>query len=71
LQKALDAVPEIFIKVVRKFREMQQKGLPVDAEVFRFFSRYRPDHSKRLGDYLLDLQRSVPPSDSTIDFAFN
>ncbi|MDQ7982541.1 hypothetical protein QYH69_35720, partial [Paraburkholderia sp. SARCC-3016] len=31
-------------------------------------SPYRREHINRLGDYLLDLQRPVPPLDPTIDF---
>jgi hypothetical protein len=31
---------------------------------------YRREHINRLGDYLLDLQRPVPPLDPTIDFLF-
>ncbi|MET3213854.1 UNVERIFIED_ORG: hypothetical protein ABIC48_001597 [Burkholderia territorii] len=33
-------------------------------------SPYRGDHINRLGSYLLDLQRKVPPLDPTIDFDF-
>ncbi|WP_321958633.1 hypothetical protein [Burkholderia cenocepacia] len=33
-------------------------------------SPYRREHINRLGDYLLDLQRLVPPLDPTIYFAF-
>jgi hypothetical protein len=54
----------------RKLKEMQEKGLPVDAEVLRFFSPYRRDHINRLGDYLLDLQRRMSLFDPTIDFSF-
>ena len=31
---------------------------------------YPREHINRLGDYLLDLQRLVPPLDPTIDFLF-
>lgn len=54
----------------RKLKELQQKGHPVDIEVLRVLSPYRREHINRLGDYLLDLQRSVPPLDPTIDFSF-
>ncbi|CAG9243406.1 Tn3 family transposase [Paraburkholderia caribensis] len=54
----------------RKLKELQQKGHPIDAEVLKVLSPYRREHINRLGDYLLDLQRSVPPLDPTIDFAF-
>ncbi|MBU9599502.1 Tn3 family transposase [Burkholderia multivorans] len=54
----------------RKLKELQQKGHPVDADVVKVLSPYRREHINRLGDYLLDLQRSVPPLDPTIDFAF-
>ena len=53
-----------------KLKELQQKGHPIDAEVLKVLSPYRREHINRLGDYLLDLQRSVPPLDPTIDFAF-
>ena len=54
----------------RKLKELQQKGHPVDVEVLKVLSPYRREHINRLGDYLLDLQRPVPPLDPTIDFAF-
>jgi hypothetical protein len=54
----------------RKLKELQEKGHPVDAEVLKVLSPYRREHINRLGDYLLDLLRSVPPLDPTIDFAF-
>ncbi len=54
----------------RKLKELQEKGHPVDAEVLKVLSPYRREHINRFGDYLLDLQRPVPPLDSTIDFAF-
>ncbi|NPT60787.1 Tn3 family transposase [Paraburkholderia elongata] len=54
----------------RKLKELQQKGHPVDADVLKVLSPYRREHINRLGDYLLDLQRPVPPLDPTIDFAF-
>nr|WP_265096939.1 transposase [Burkholderia cenocepacia] len=53
----------------RKLKELQQKGHPVDVEVLKVLSPYRREHINRLGDYLLDLQRPVPPLDPTIDFA--
>jgi hypothetical protein len=43
---------------------------PVDADVVKMLSPYRREQINRLGDYLLDLQRPVPPLDPTIDFAF-
>lgn len=52
----------------RKFKELQEKGHPVDAEVLKVLSPYRREHINRLGDYLLDLQRRAPPLDPTIDF---
>lgn len=51
----------------RKLKELQRKGHPVDAEVLKVLSPYRREHINRLGDYLLDLQRPVPPLDPTID----
>lgn len=54
----------------RKLKELQQKGHPVDAEVLKVLSPYRREHINRLGEYLPDLQRPVPPLDPTIDFAF-
>lgn len=54
----------------RKLKVLLQKGHPVDAEVLKVLSPYRREHINRLGDYLLDLQRPVPPLDPTIDLAF-
>lgn len=54
----------------RKLKELQQKGHPIDAEVLKALSPYRREHINRLGDYLLDLQRRVPPLDPSIDFLF-
>lgn len=54
----------------RKLKELQEKGHPVDVDVLKVLSPYRREHINRLGDYLLDLQRRVPPLDPTIDFAF-
>ena len=53
----------------RKPKELQEKGHPVDAEVLKALSPYRREHINRFGDYLLDLLRSAPPLDPTIDFA--
>ena len=54
-----------------KLKELQRKGHPVDAGVLEALSPYRKDHINRLGSYLLDLQRKVPPLDPTIDFDFS
>ncbi|MCW3551330.1 transposase, partial [Burkholderia cenocepacia] len=54
----------------RRLKVMQEKGLPVDAEVLQALSPYRKDHINRLGSYLLDLQRRAPPLDASIDFSF-
>jgi len=54
----------------RKLKELQAKRHPIDAEVLPALSPYRRDHINRLGSYLLDLQRKVPPLDPSIDFAF-
>ncbi|WP_018441893.1 Tn3 family transposase [Trinickia symbiotica] len=54
----------------RKLKELQAKRHPVDANVLEALSPYRRDHINRLGSYLLDLQRKVPPLDPTIDFDF-
>jgi TnpA family transposase len=54
----------------RKLKELQAKRHPVDADVLEALSPYRRDHINRLGSYLLDLQRKVPPLDPTIDFDF-
>jgi hypothetical protein len=53
-----------------RFRELQENGHPVDADVFRVLSPYRREHINRLGDYLLDLKRRVTPLDPTINFIF-
>jgi len=52
----------------RKLKELQQKGHPIDVEVLKVLSPYRREHINRLGDYLLNLQRLVPPLDPTIDY---
>lgn len=49
----------------RKLKELQAKGLPIDAEVV--LSPYRKNHINRFGDYLI---AKVPPLDPSIDFAF-
>ncbi len=49
---------------------MQAKRHPVDADVFEALSPYLRDHINRLGSYLPDLQRKVPPLDPKIDFDF-
>ncbi|OUL86127.1 Tn3 family transposase [Paraburkholderia hospita] len=54
-----------------KLKELQRRGHPVDAGVLEALSPYRKDHINRLGSYLLDLQRKVPPLDPTIDFDFS
>ena len=54
----------------RKLKKLQEKGHPVDAEVLKVLSPYRREHINRFGDYLLDLQRSVPPLDPAINFVF-
>jgi Tn3 transposase DDE domain len=54
----------------KKLKELQAKRHPVDAEVLQTLSPYRRDHINRLGSYLLDLQRNVPPLDPSINFAF-
>ncbi|WP_444634001.1 Tn3 family transposase [Cupriavidus oxalaticus] len=54
----------------RKLKELQMKGHPIDAEVLQALSPYRKDHINRLGSYLVDLQRKVPPLDTSIDFVF-
>lgn len=54
----------------RRLKVLQEKGLPVDAEVLQALSPYRKDHINRLGSYLLDLQRRAPPLDASIDFYF-
>ncbi|MCW3698919.1 Tn3 family transposase [Burkholderia cenocepacia] len=54
----------------RRLKVLQEKGLPVDAEVLQALSPYRKDHINRLGSYLLDLQRRAPPLDASIDFSF-
>ena len=54
----------------RKLKELQAKRHPVDADVLEALSPYRREHVNRLGSYLLDLQRKVPPLDPTINFDF-
>ncbi len=54
----------------RKLKELQGKGHPADADVLKALSPYRCEHFNRLGDYLLDLQRRVPPLDLSIDSLF-
>ena len=54
----------------RKLKDLQERGHPVNAEVLKALSPYRREHINRFGDYLLDLQRRVPPLDSSIDFLF-
>jgi len=54
----------------RKLKELQEKELPVDADVLAVLSPYRREHINRLGDYLLDLGRRGPPLDPSIDFLF-
>lgn len=54
----------------RKLKELQAKRHPINAEVLQALSPYRREHVNRLGSYLLDLQRKVPPLDPSIDFAF-
>jgi TnpA family transposase len=54
----------------RKLKELLEKGHPVDADVLKVLSPYRREHINRLGDYLLDLLRPVPPLDPTIDCVF-
>lgn len=54
----------------RRLKDLQARGHPVDAEVLQVLSPYRRDHINRLGSYLLDLNRKVPPLDPSIDFAF-
>ncbi len=54
----------------RKLKALQEKGHPVDAEVLKVLSPYRREHISRLGDYLPDLRRCVPPLDPTINFLF-
>ncbi|MDR6504276.1 hypothetical protein J2785_007477 [Burkholderia ambifaria] len=49
---------------------LQDKGLPIDAEVLQALSPYRREHINRLGSYLLDLQRRAAPLDPSIDFSF-
>ncbi|AUT75889.1 hypothetical protein C2L64_47360 [Paraburkholderia hospita] len=51
-----------------KLKELQRRGHPIDAAVLAALSPYRKDHINRLGSYLLDLHRKVPPLDPTIDF---
>ncbi|MBB6591715.1 hypothetical protein AB6Q13_09325 [Ralstonia solanacearum] len=51
-------------------KELQAKRHPVDADVFEALSPYLRDHINRLGSYLPDLQRKVPPLDPKIDFDF-
>lgn len=54
----------------RKLKMLQDKGLPIDAEVLQALSPYRREHINRLGSYLLDLQRRAAPLDPSIDFSF-
>lgn len=54
----------------RRLKELQASGHPVDIEVPKVLSPYRKDHINRFGDYLLDLQKKVPPLDPSIDFYF-
>ncbi len=52
----------------RKLKDLQERGHPVNADVLKALSPYRREHINRFGDYLLDLQRRVPPLDPSIDF---
>jgi hypothetical protein len=54
----------------RRLKELQEKGHPVDATVLKVLSPYQREHINRFGDSLLDLLRSVPPLDPTIEFVF-
>jgi TnpA family transposase len=54
----------------RKLKALQDKGLPIDADVLQALSPYRREHINRLGSYLLDLQRRAAPLDPSIDFSF-
>ncbi|SOZ74199.1 hypothetical protein CBM2615_U80002 [Cupriavidus taiwanensis] len=54
----------------RKLKNLQERGHPVNAEVLKGLSPYRREHINRFGDYLLALQRRVPPLDPSIDFLF-
>ncbi|QBY56181.1 Tn3 family transposase [Cupriavidus oxalaticus] len=54
----------------RKLKDLQERGHPVNADVLKALSPYRREHINRFGDYLLDLQRRVPPLDPSIDFVF-
>ncbi|GAB7544000.1 hypothetical protein CS8_036720 [Cupriavidus sp. 8B] len=45
---------------LRKLKELQEKGHPVDVEVLKVLSPYRREHINRLGNYLPDLQRRAP-----------
>lgn len=54
----------------RNLKAMQEKGLPIDAEVLQALSPYRREHVNRLGSYLLDLHRRAVPLDPSINFSF-
>ncbi|MDF3839615.1 Tn3 family transposase [Cupriavidus basilensis] len=54
----------------RKLKDLQERGHPVNAEVLKALSPYRREHVNRFGNYLLNLQRRVPPLDPSIDFLF-
>jgi hypothetical protein len=49
----------------RKLEELQVKSGPIDGDVPKVLSPYRREHINRLEEYLLDLQRAVPPLDPT------
>jgi len=48
-------------EMTRVLSDLLQEGYPITPEVLPFLSPYRKEHINRFGNYVLDVEREVPP----------
>jgi TnpA family transposase len=48
-------------EMTRVLSDLLQQGYPITPEVLPFLSPYRKEHINRFGNYVLDVEREVPP----------
>lgn len=56
-------------EMTRLLKGLQQKGFVLTEEVLKGLAPYRRSHINRFGEYMLDLDRAVPPMNYKTEFS--
>jgi TnpA family transposase len=54
--------------MTRVLKDLQSEGIAIDSEILAALAPYRTEHINRFGDYMLNLDRDVPPMRYEIQF---